>query len=125
MNNTISVVVFAVLAVSVLVTWCLTKPLTTNRRLGIVAAQAMAIAAMGLANLHQYWVWYYNMHEAEHFVRRMSHERGWLGDDPAKRDEIVGLVFARATHIGESAVNVQRAIEKVEELGKVKPTRKP
>lgn len=124
-NNTINVAVYAVLGVTMITTWRLTKPLGTGKRWGIVASQAIAIAAISLANLHQYWVWYYNLHEAERFVRRMSQERGWLGEDPAKRDEIVGLVFTRVTHIGESAMNVQRAIEKVEELGKVEPTRKP
>lgn len=125
MNNIISVVIYAVIAASMLVAWCLTKPLGTRRRLGILVSQAMAIAAIGLAHLHQYWVWYYNMHDAEHFVRKMSKERGWFGDDPSKRDEIIGLAFTHAKHLGESSVNVQLAIEKVEQLGKVNPARQP
>lgn len=65
------------------------------------------------------------MREAERFVRKMAGERGWLGDDPSKRDEIIGRVFSHANHLGESAENVQRALKKVEQLGKVNPNRQP
>ena len=121
MNNIISLVVLAVIAASMLVTWRLTKPLGTGRRLSVLASQALAIAVISSTEIHRYYVWFYNMREAERFVRKMAEERGWFGDDASKRDEIIGLVFSHANHLGEPAENVKRAIEKVEELGKVNP----
>jgi hypothetical protein len=117
MNNTINIGLFTVISVSMLLTWSMTKPLGTRKRLAILASQVLTIAALSSAHIHQYWVWYYNMHEAEHFVRKMAGERGWFGSDHSKRDEIIGLVFARAKHLGEPSVNVQLATQKVEQLG--------
>ena len=105
--------IYLILAASVSVSWFLTKPLGNKKRLFISGAQICALSLLIVSNIYQHWLWYYSMHEAEHFVREMASERNWLGADTKKRDEIIGLVFSRAHRLAEPAQNVALAVEKV------------
>ena len=104
------------IGVCLIATWLLTKPLGIKKRLLIAGVHIFAFLTIAIANTYDSWVWFYNMQQARQFVSRIATERNWLSSNPEARDEIIGLVFARAQYLGEPAANVDLALKKLEQL---------
>ena len=113
MSQILSIAIVVSLIGAALVLWKFTKPLTVGKRWSILGCFVWIVLLLNLVNLHDYWVWYYGMHNAEYFVREVAAEQKWFGDSPAERDEIIALAFTHPKTMAESSDNVQRALEKM------------
>jgi len=111
MSHILSIIIYLSLVVGVLALWKLTKALSAGKRWAILGLFGWIVLLMNLVHLHDYWVWYYNLHNAESFMREVAKDRSWFGEDSAGRERIIGLAFAHADSMGESSDNARRALQ--------------
>lgn len=124
MNQTLSVAIYVSLVGAALVLWKFTKPLSIGKRWSIFGCFAWLVFLLSVDSLYSHWVWYYGMHNAEHFMREVATEQKWFGENSAERDEIIGLAFTHPKTMAESADNVRRALEKARSNSVVQPSQK-